>query len=51
MRCICTNLAGLEAKHGHKVKLKVVTQVYGGVGLHKVESSRRTNLYTSEAIT
>jgi len=25
MRCICTNSAGLEAEHGHKVKLKVLT--------------------------
>jgi hypothetical protein len=25
MRCICTNLAGLEAKHSYKVKLKVLT--------------------------
>ena len=25
MCCICTNLAGLEAEHGHKVELKVLT--------------------------
>ena len=27
MRCICTNSAGLEAEHGYKVKLKVLTSL------------------------